>query len=268
MVRKTCLGITTSVYRKPTNTGQYLNYNSNHPYHVKFGIAQSLFTRAIRLSSSEEDKLKEIYFIFEELKKNDYPLKVIHKAYNKTKSKMHNTSNEIRTEEKPTSTVTIPYRKGMAEKIKRINNKFNVRTVFSSQNTIRSFVTKVKPKNIEQETKNVVYKIKCECNSNYYGQTSRPLKIRIQEHKQNINEKLNSASKLSEHVLNNGHKVDWSSTSIVLKEDNWKKRNLKEAACMLIDNNSISQPSNKVSKIFLPLIKNEVQAKVLNSKPI
>ena len=32
-------GFRSSVYRKPTFTGQYLNFNSHHPYTVKKGIA-------------------------------------------------------------------------------------------------------------------------------------------------------------------------------------------------------------------------------------
>jgi hypothetical protein len=37
--------LVTKVYRKPTNTGRYLSFNSNHPPHVKRGLIQSFHKR-------------------------------------------------------------------------------------------------------------------------------------------------------------------------------------------------------------------------------
>ena len=41
--------LTTSVYRKPTHTDQYLAYDSHHPQSVKRGIVKCLYDRAKRL---------------------------------------------------------------------------------------------------------------------------------------------------------------------------------------------------------------------------
>ena len=44
-------GFRSSVYHKPTFTGQYLNFNSHHPYTVKKGIVRCLQHRAKTISS-------------------------------------------------------------------------------------------------------------------------------------------------------------------------------------------------------------------------
>ncbi|XP_064615251.1 uncharacterized protein LOC135479358 [Liolophura sinensis] len=41
----------TSVYRKPTHSGQYVNYPSNQPNRIKRGIISTLTKRAIQISS-------------------------------------------------------------------------------------------------------------------------------------------------------------------------------------------------------------------------
>jgi hypothetical protein len=38
--------LTTKVYRKPTHTGLCLNFNFNHPSHVKRGLVHSCHKRA------------------------------------------------------------------------------------------------------------------------------------------------------------------------------------------------------------------------------
>ena len=40
--------LTTSVFRKPTQTDQYLAYDSNHPQSLKRGIRKFLYDRATR----------------------------------------------------------------------------------------------------------------------------------------------------------------------------------------------------------------------------
>ena len=47
---------TTTVYRKPTHTDQYLAYDSHHPQSVKRGIVKCLYDRAKHLTSKPSSK--------------------------------------------------------------------------------------------------------------------------------------------------------------------------------------------------------------------
>ena len=59
--------LTTSVYRKPTHTDQYLAYDSHHPQSVKRGIVKCLYERAKRLVTkpsviSEEKNICHLFW--------------------------------------------------------------------------------------------------------------------------------------------------------------------------------------------------------------
>jgi hypothetical protein len=49
--------LATKVYRKPTHTGRYLNFNSNLPPHVKRGLIQRVFTVELPPPYVRNDKI-------------------------------------------------------------------------------------------------------------------------------------------------------------------------------------------------------------------
>jgi hypothetical protein len=42
LVNRKGMTLGTKVYRKPTHTGRYMNFNSNHPPYVKGGLIQKI----------------------------------------------------------------------------------------------------------------------------------------------------------------------------------------------------------------------------------
>ena len=71
--------LTTSVYRKPTHTDQYLAYDSHHPQSVKRGIVKCLYDRAKHLITTLSVISKEKKHLSSVLVSNGYPSSFIRK---------------------------------------------------------------------------------------------------------------------------------------------------------------------------------------------
>ena len=106
--------LTTSVYRKPTHTDQYLAYDSHHPQSVKRGIVtcKCLYDRAKHLITKPSVISKEKKHLSSVLVSNGYPFSFIRKL---TKTTRPTANNEPMQEFK--STVVLPYIKGVSEVI-------------------------------------------------------------------------------------------------------------------------------------------------------
>ena len=66
-------GFRSSVYHKPTFTGQYLNFNSHHPYTIKKGIIRCLQHWAKTISSDTDAYKEEMISLRHNLHCNNYP---------------------------------------------------------------------------------------------------------------------------------------------------------------------------------------------------
>ncbi|XP_068704704.1 uncharacterized protein [Montipora foliosa] len=105
--------LTTSVYRKPTHTDQYLAYDSHHLQSVKRGIVKCLYERAKRLVtkpsviSNEKKHLSSVVV----------PLSFLQKI------------TETRKPIEYKSVVVLPYVKGLSEQLRRCRQQqgFQVR---------------------------------------------------------------------------------------------------------------------------------------------
>lgn len=240
--------ISTSVYRKVTDSGRYLHYDSNHPQCTKTGIASTLLHRAKSHCHKKQDQNQEEVFIEKTLVNNGYPNNFVKKLINKK-------TRVIEEKEKPEATVCIPYVRGLSEKIQRIGRNVNLRTVFSSKNTLKSNLVRTKPEVKRKLNKNVVYSIPCACAQEYIGETSRPLEVRVKEHRQKTEKRDVGYSKLVDHAVENKHQIQWDEAKVIGRESHYKKRKILEAIEMARRNfDTISQPSFELPPIWTPLL--------------
>ena len=78
--------------------------------------------------------------------------------------------------------VVLPYTAGISEDIRRVYRRYGVKVTFSSGQSLRSVLTRVKdPLPIGKQSK-VVYWIPCTCGKAYIGETRRGLVTRLKEH--------------------------------------------------------------------------------------
>ena len=79
--------LTTSVYRKPTHTDQYLVYDSHHPQSVKRGIVKCLYERAKRLVTKPSVISEKKKHLSSVLVSNGYPFSFSQKTHQDQKTK-------------------------------------------------------------------------------------------------------------------------------------------------------------------------------------
>lgn len=249
----------TTVYRKPTNTNRYLNFESNHNISVKTGVVKSLYDRAKTICSDRDSFEKEKLFIKNVLKDNKYPNDFIERSFRKFENRNQNRSeNNL-----DVVNLVIPYIPNISNKIRRLGKNFNIRTIFKTNNTVRSFLTNVKPFNNEQNTKNVVYKIPCHCGKCYIGETSRPVSVRYKEHQDLIRRRDFNKSRIAEHIIDTGHKIDWDNSKILAKETLSSKRKIIESFCIIMNGDKcFSNFSVDINRVWLPLVNKEIERNV------
>jgi predicted GIY-YIG superfamily endonuclease/uncharacterized protein (UPF0335 family) len=248
MVEKRENHIQTSVYRKQTHTGQYLNYLSNHSNNTKHGVVRSLVDRAITICNTDASLETEISNIKNDLNKNGYPTRLIDKIVEQRKNRRPQNKDELQM-----TTLNIPYIKGVSEKIKRLGKRYNINTVFKASESLRSHLTKTKPSTLK-DTKNCIYEIPCVCGSSYVGESKRPMQTRITEHQKHTTRGETEKSGVADHAWTNNHNPKWTEARILHKEPHWRKRKFKEAAVIMVNSNCFSKPSLEIRNVWKPLI--------------
>ena len=106
--------------------------------------------------------------------------------------------------------------------------------VFSTNATIKDYLAasgkKQSSTTNDQQTKGVVYQLKCSCEQTYIGETKRPLNICIKEHRTSV-KKGDDKSALSDHIkINPNHEIDWESvTKLACHKTSTNERKIIEA---------------------------------------
>ena len=218
--------LNTTLYRKPTHTNQYLNFESNHPLSTRIGVARTLFDRASQIVKDRDQLHLEQKHIKTTLKKCGYKGWALNQSIRPTLFDIPKNQNKSLR-----GYVSVPYVQGISESFKRLlTSSTDCSVAFKGSNTIRDHLVHPKDQDEIGSKTNVIYKICCkECSSIYIGQTKRRLKDRIKEHK-DIKSVVAGVgvSGVANHVLNTSH-IDWDNVTILDGESNKLAREIKES---------------------------------------
>ena len=181
----------TQVYRKPTNTGLLLHFQSHTDKRYKDSLLQTMIHRAYSLSSTTEAFNAECAKLRSIFSRLDYPMSVIDSAIKKFLF-LNSSANKAERNNDDSSIVRIslPFKDQVAanavpKQLRDLSHKIGptLQPVFVSKKLGQD----LRPKEIKLSIVNkqcVVYNFSCDlCDADYVGYTARHLHQRIAEHK-------------------------------------------------------------------------------------
>ena len=192
VITKTDNHLNTSVYRKKTNKGLLLHYQSHVDNRYKRSLIRTMLDRAKRLSSSPDLFSKECYDLRKMFLKLKYPVKLIDSIFMRFHASQDLNQSCIEPIDSPVL-ITLPFKdQKSADSVRKQLNDLGkkidrvIQPVFTSKKISEDLkVTETKPSLVNQQC--VVYEFQCNsCDSNYIGYTSRHLHLRIEEHKYSV----------------------------------------------------------------------------------
>ena len=132
-------------------------------------------------------------------------------------------------EEPPKYTICLPYVAGLGEALRRVCRKHNIQTAFTTMDTLRRQLTRVKDTDPIIKKSGVVYRIPCSCGLVYIGETKRSLETCLKEHQAACRRREMEKSAIAEHTWTKKHSPDWDNISIIDQARNNTTLLVKEA---------------------------------------
>ena len=184
LTKPTPNSIESTVYRKPTHTDRYLDYNSNHPISAKLSVIHTLIHRAKQVCSTPKFLAKEMDHLHKVLQDNHYPTQFFQqgKPEQKTNKKQKPSTGKFI----EGGRVVIPYIKGLSKQYRFTLAKYRVTVFFRGTSTIKSLVMNQKDPIPDAQKTDIIYHWKCPANNytaEYTGETNRSMKERVSDHR-------------------------------------------------------------------------------------
>ena len=179
----------TTVYRNPTHTHLYLQWDSHHTVASKYSVIGTLHHRAETICSSPQLLQQEEEYLQKALQRCKYPTW----ALNRVKVKSKGSANKKRRDATKTGQnsnnqkpyMVVPYYRGLSESLRKVCNRHGVQVYFKGGKTIKNHLVAPKDQDPILKKSGVIYRYKCDrvdCDEEYIGESSRVFGERFKEH--------------------------------------------------------------------------------------
>ena len=250
----------TKVYRKPTHTHQYLQWDSHHSISNKYSVISSLMHRAKDVCSTKKLLEEEQNVIQEALQACKYPTWAIYRMKTKINSTNNRNRNTNTSDNRPMhrNSVTVPYNEGLSQTFKNICKRYGIQVHFKSGKTIKEELVALKDQDHITKKSGIIYRYQCdklECDHEYIGETARTFGERFKEH-------LKAPSPIYDHSNISGHSTTINNFTVVGREEQNLSRLIKESMFIRVNSPSLNK---NIGKYHLPHIWDEV---LVNNKEL
>ena len=180
----------TSLYRKPTFSGLYSNFESFMPDSYKKGLIFTLLHRAFVLCCNWKKFQTEVEFLKDIFRKNAFPVSFMERCLGIFLNKIFVAKKAVLTVPKKDLKICLPFLgkesliiRTKLEKYISKNFPFcKLRVIFNSNNRLRNFFN-FKDKIPISVRSHILYRYTCDgCNAIYLGKTRRHYGVRVFEH--------------------------------------------------------------------------------------
>ena len=228
-IQRSTDGFSTSVYRKPTFTGLFTNFDSFIPFNLKRSLVYTLLDRYLKICSSYHLFHSEVLKLKNLLHSNGYPhafldrcVRVfLDRVFSPPTNNSHSSQNQFIYFRLPyTGSHSLQIRTQVTKLLASAFPKLSLRFIFQSGRRLSSFFP-FKDRIPILLRSRIVYKYSCQCCSALYlGQTKRLLHTRISEHmgfSPLTGKKLSytSPSAIQAHSANSCHPISPTDFSII-----------------------------------------------------
>jgi hypothetical protein len=176
----------TSVYRKNTFTGQYVNFQSYCTLKRKVNLIRTLCDRAIKICSTThlDAEIKKISKILED---NGFPEHLVKTTIKRRMERAPQVERPTYGPDLQTISIKLPFLGKQSHRmeseinklIRRCYNSAKARAIFTSP---VNFSPAIKDHIPMLNKSTVIYRFQCHCGNDYVGKTSRRFVDRIKEH--------------------------------------------------------------------------------------
>ena len=251
LIRNSSHNLDFKVYRKPTHSNTYIHAFSKHSFKIKLATISNIFLRAYNICSNIYID-EEIDYIFKSFNRLGYNYRTISNAHFKARKSYFKVNANSNSNSNSINYLVLPFLENSSD-INNIAKYFNISIVNKSNTTLKS-ILKNNCRSSNDES-GAIYQIKCgSCDSCY-------IKRPVYQHKYALRN-VDTNNAVVKHIVEENHRVVVDDATVIVKENDTRKRKLIESVLIQSTNNFNINQINLNTDKFTNIILNSFSSRI------